>query len=104
MPDHHENPVKDSRRGSAPSDQGTYIDLAPLIAKVRSNGNTRRPSLLATHAKCLSLRDSELSWQAQLTFHKARIARQGGGTTSHKLGHQLSAFLRQHGGSGEVKN
>jgi hypothetical protein len=103
MTDRHENPVKDYRRGPASSDQGTYIDLAPLIAKDRLNGSTTCMSLLASYAECLSLRDPELSLQAQLTFHKAQLARQSGGTMGHKLGHQVSAFLRQHCGASEVK-
>jgi hypothetical protein len=103
MPAHHENLNTESRQGSTSSDQGTYIDLAPLIAKDRLNGSTTCLSLLASYAECLSLRDPELSSQAQLAFHKAQIARQVGGTMGHKLGHQLSAFLRQHCGASEVK-
>lgn len=83
-----------SRRESAPTKKGVYIDLAPLLARDRATGNNVCLSLLATYARCLALRDPELSWQAQLMFHEAQRARRGGGTMAMKLGAQLRSFLR----------
>lgn len=102
MHEHHENPVKDFRRGSAPSDPGTHIDLAPLIAKDRLSGSTECLSLLASYAQCLRLRDPQLRWQAQRMFNKSQMARDGGGTMGQKLEVQLRTFLREYGASGGV--
>jgi hypothetical protein len=102
MANHSDTPASNVLQDLTQGNRGPYIDLAPLIAKDRANGNNVCLSLLATYAQCLGLRDEDLSWQAQLMFHKAQMARGGGGTMAHKLGGQLKSFLREHGAAGEV--
>ena len=55
-------------------------------------------SLLETYARSLALEDKAARWQAQMMFHKAQLAREGGGTMSHKLGYQHRAFVRKYEG------
>ena len=50
-------------------------------------------SLLDSYARCMALVNEDARWQAQMMFHEAQLARQGGGTMSHTLGYQLYAFL-----------
>jgi hypothetical protein len=50
-------------------------------------------SLLATYVRCLTLPDPDLSWNAQIMFHEAQLARSHGGTMAMKLGSRLRAFL-----------
>lgn len=52
-------------------------------------------SLLETYARSLALEDKTARWQAQMMFHKSQIAREGGGTMSHKLGSRHKAFVRK---------
>jgi hypothetical protein len=50
-------------------------------------------SLLATYARCLTLPDPYASWDAQIMFHEAQLARSRGGTMAMKLGSRLRGFL-----------
>ncbi len=50
-------------------------------------------SLLLTYARSLALGDADARWQAQMMFHEAQLARDGGGTMGHKLGYRHKAFL-----------
>lgn len=50
-------------------------------------------ALLATYCRCLSLSTREARWIAQVKFHEAQLARNGGGTKAMKLGSQLQRFL-----------
>ena len=52
-------------------------------------------SLLKTFARSLALEDKDARWQAQMMFHKGQVAREGGGTMSHKIGYKHKAFLNQ---------
>ncbi|MHA7816427.1 MAG: hypothetical protein ACX93N_08130 [Pseudohaliea sp.] len=52
--------------------------------------------LLATYARCLCLEDSEASWDAQCRFHRAQLARAGGGTQAMKRGAELRSLLARH--------
>lgn len=94
MPD-KETITYTAHRKSTKTSPGAYLDIASLIKKDRKNSNTVCLSLLATYARCLGLPDPKLSWQAQLMFHEAQIARDGGGTMGHELGYQLKSFLEQ---------
>ena len=53
-------------------------------------------SLLKTYARSMALEDKDARWEAQLMFHKAQIARQGGGTMGHKLGSLHMEFVEAH--------
>ena len=55
-------------------------------------------SLLESYARSLALEDNGARWQAQMLFHKAQLAREGGGTMSHKLGYRHRAFVRKFEG------
>ena len=55
-------------------------------------------SLLKTYARSLALEDKAARWQAQMMFHKAQLAREGGGTMSQKLGYRHRAFVRKFEG------
>ncbi|MFC1795727.1 hypothetical protein ACFL1V_01460 [Pseudomonadota bacterium] len=52
-------------------------------------------SLLETYARSLALKDADARWQAQLMFHQAQVARQGGGTMGHTLGYKHKAFVEE---------
>jgi hypothetical protein len=55
-------------------------------------------TLLERYARSLALEDNAARWQAQMMFHKAQLAREGGGTMSHKLGYRHRAFVRKYEG------
>jgi hypothetical protein len=55
-------------------------------------------TLLERYARSLALEDKAARWQAQMMFHKAQLAREGGGTMSHKLGYRHRAFVRKFEG------
>ena len=55
-------------------------------------------SLLNTYARSLALDDERARWQAQMMFHEAQLAREGGGTMGHKLGYKHEAFVAQREG------
>ncbi|WP_035515170.1 hypothetical protein [Pseudohaliea rubra] len=49
--------------------------------------------LLATYTPCLCLKDPTASRNAQQQFHRAQLARAGGGTEAMKRGAALQSFL-----------
>lgn len=53
-------------------------------------------SLLRTYARSLALQDADARRKAQMMFHKAQLARDGGGTMGHKLGSRHKVFLEAH--------
>ena len=53
-------------------------------------------SLLKRYARSLALEDKDARWEAQMMFHEAQIARQGGGTMGHKLGSLHREFVEPH--------
>jgi hypothetical protein len=53
-------------------------------------------SLLQTYARSLALEDANARWKAQMMFHEAQLARNGGGTMGHKLGYRHKSFLESH--------
>jgi hypothetical protein len=53
-------------------------------------------SLIETYARSLSLKDEDARWEAQIMFHEAQLARQRGGTLSHKLGYRHKELLEAY--------
>lgn len=53
-------------------------------------------SLLHSYARALALENADARWEAQMMFHEAQLARQGGGTMGHKLGYRLKGFIEAH--------
>lgn len=82
----------------AANEHGPLKLQAREIARHVTESDPVSLSLLTTYARCLNLTDDRARWSAQMQFHRAQIAREGGGTMGHKLGGQLECFLREQEG------